>query len=89
MLVGHKTVARNEEVVLVRTRSKGRPGEEEGGEEEKQKQQQQQQQHPVFLCPVFAALSRSAGSRVGSVALRTGLTQAMLHKMAIALVIKS
>ena len=87
MLVGHKTVARNEEVVLVRTRSKGRPGDEEGGEEEKQKQQQQQ--HPVFLCPVFAALSRSAGSRVGSVALRTGLTQAMLHKMAIALVIKS
>ncbi len=84
MLVGHKTVARNEEVVLVRTRSKVRP-EEEGGEEK----QQQQQQHPVFLCPVFAALSRSAGSRVGSVALRTGLTQAMLHKMAIALVIKS
>lgn len=45
-------------------------------------------EHPTFSCPIYRSQSRSPASLVGFVSIRTGLTHAMLHKMAVAFIVE-
>ena len=94
LLVGRKSVVRCESVSLVPTRDRRR--EEEVSEEDASAVRSASssavpahgRQHPTFCCPVYRSYSRAPDMLCGGVVVRTGLTQAMLHKMAVAFIIE-